>query len=131
MHDRSKKSGSSQRPDDGMPIPSANPLLTEWLNSTEGIFWTVDEDGTVHKQYFNVYESIKEYDSADELLDNKYGLVNGEDGFRWGVWNSELNRMLTSGSGSSLWSNKRTAREVKDNEFGGGDHLKVVQVFIE
>lgn len=46
----------------------------------------------------------------------------------YAILNEDRNRFLTSASGRGIWDTEERAEEVRDTEFGGGDHLKVVRV---
>lgn len=46
----------------------------------------------------------------------------------YGILNLERNRMLTSASGRGTWEMEERAAEAMRTEFGGGDHLEVVEI---
>jgi len=46
----------------------------------------------------------------------------------YGILNTDLNRMLTSASGNSIWEQKQDAEDAMNGEFGGGSHLELVNV---
>jgi hypothetical protein len=46
----------------------------------------------------------------------------------YAVFNKDRNRLLTSFGGRSTWETIDQAREVRDSDFGGGSHLKIVEL---
>ena len=46
----------------------------------------------------------------------------------WGILNADLNRLLTSASGTGIWKQQHRAHATMQGEFGGGTHLEIVKI---
>jgi len=46
----------------------------------------------------------------------------------YGVLNTDRDKLLESGSGKGIWGYRQGAKVARDNEFGGGEHLEVVEI---